>query len=35
MAASQLQSDSIPRTREDMEQASQRTRRNKYGDPIE
>lgn len=35
MAPTQLQSDNIPRTREEMEQVSQRTRKNKYGDPLD
>ncbi|KAI9290105.1 hypothetical protein BC943DRAFT_6693 [Umbelopsis sp. AD052] len=35
MTSTQLQSDSIPRTREEMEQVSQRSRKNKYGDPVD
>lgn len=35
LPAAQPQLDSIPRTREEMVQATQRTRRNQYGDPIE
>lgn len=35
LSSSQSQVESIPRTREEMEQATQRTRRNKYGDPVE
>lgn len=35
MSSPQVQVDSLPRTREEMEQASRRTRRNKYGDTVE
>jgi hypothetical protein len=35
LSSPQAQIDSLPRTREEMEQANQRTRRNKYGDTVE